>query len=170
MRLNAPRGNQAFSHWAEAVTGSADCKGGRSAASGWWGWWLTVRPARGHHFADDVGAWPAGNGSTPRIRTPAETVDGTWSGYIYFTDLTLSHILVTADLAIYSKAQQILWTKPDILEGKVTMRLGGMHLAMAFIASIGKLYGDGGLQDILTSSETYAKNDVVKCQYSTFML
>ena len=47
-----------------------------------------------------------------------------------------SHILVTADLAIYSKAQQILWTKPDILEGKVTMRLGGMHLAMAFIASI----------------------------------
>ena len=34
-----------------------------------------------------------------------------------------SHILVTADLAIYSKAQQILWTKPDILEGKVTMTL-----------------------------------------------
>jgi len=53
-------------------------------------------------------------------------------------------------------AQQILWTKPDILEGKVTMRPGGMHLAMAFIASIGKLYGDGGLQDILTSSGTYA--------------
>jgi len=71
--------------------------------------------------------------------------------------LEQSHILVTADLAIYSKAQQILWTKPDILEGKVTMRLRGMHLAMAFIASIGKLYGDGGLQDILTSSQTYAK-------------
>jgi len=31
-----------------------------------------------------------------------------------------------------------------------------MHLAMAFIASIGKMYGDGGLQDILTSSGTYA--------------
>ena len=70
--------------------------------------------------------------------------------------LRQSHILVTADLAIYSKAQQILWTKPDLLKGKVTMRLGGMHLAMAFIASIGKLYGDGGLQDILTSSGTYA--------------
>lgn len=31
-----------------------------------------------------------------------------------------------------------------------------MHLAMTFVASIGKLYGDGGLLDILTSSGTYA--------------
>ena len=72
-----------------------------------------------------------------------------------------SHILVTADLAIYSKAQQILWTEPDVFAGKVTMRLGGMHLAMAFIASIGKLYGDGGLQDILTSSGTYATSSSI---------
>ena len=35
-----------------------------------------------------------------------------------------SHILVIADLAIYSKAQQILWDKPEILDGKLTMRLG----------------------------------------------
>ena len=67
-----------------------------------------------------------------------------------------THILVMADLAIYSKAQQILWNKPDVLYSKVTMRLGGIHLAMACIASIGKLYGDGGLHDILTSSRTYA--------------
>ena len=56
-----------------------------------------------------------------------------------------SHILVTADLAIYSKAQQILWDKPEILDGKLTMRLGGVHLNMAFIAAMGKLFGDGGL-------------------------
>ena len=66
------------------------------------------------------------------------------------------HILVTADMAIYSKAQQILWTEPDPLSGKVTMRLGGMHLTMAFIASIGKLFGDGGLHHILTASDVYA--------------
>jgi hypothetical protein len=36
------------------------------------------------------------------------------------------HILVTADLAIYSKAQHILWTKGDELQRQVTMRLGGM--------------------------------------------
>ena len=31
-----------------------------------------------------------------------------------------------------------------------------MHLIMAFLASIGKIFGDGGLQNILTSSEVYA--------------
>ena len=36
------------------------------------------------------------------------------------------HVLVTADLAIYRKAEQILWTDPDPLAGRVTMRLGGM--------------------------------------------
>ena len=65
------------------------------------------------------------------------------------------HILVTADLAIYSKAQQIIWSKPELQES-VTMRLGGMHLIMSFIGSIGKLFGDGGLLDILTSSNVYA--------------
>lgn len=65
------------------------------------------------------------------------------------------HILVTADLAIYSKAQQILWEKTD-LQNQVTMRLGGMHLIMAFLGSIGKLYGDGGFQACLTSSGLYA--------------
>ena len=67
-----------------------------------------------------------------------------------------SHILVTADCAIYNKAQQILWNKPALLDGKVTMRLGGMHLYMAYIASIGKLYGDGGLLSMLVDSDVYA--------------
>jgi hypothetical protein len=35
-------------------------------------------------------------------------------------------------------------------------RLGAMHLIMAFLASIGKIFGDGGLQNILTSSDVYA--------------
>ena len=56
--------------------------------------------------------------------------------------LDQSHILVTADCAIYSKAHQILWSKPALLDGNVTTRLGVMHLNMAYIASIGKLYGD----------------------------
>ena len=68
-----------------------------------------------------------------------------------------SHILVTADLAIYSKAQRILWDKPEILDGKLTMRLGGMHLNMALIAAIGKLFGDGGLWGLLTDTGIYAE-------------
>ena len=71
-------------------------------------------------------------------------------------ELGQHHILVTADLAIYSKAQQILWSRPEPLLGKITMRLGGMYLTMAFLASIGKIFGDGGLHNILTSSDVYA--------------
>ncbi|KAG1698813.1 hypothetical protein GQR58_005642 [Nymphon striatum] len=56
-------------------------------------------------------------------------------------------ILVTADLAIYSKAQQILWTRPDAIADMITMRLGGM---MAFLASIG-MY-----QQFLRSAEQFA--------------
>ena len=66
------------------------------------------------------------------------------------------HVLVTGDLVIYSKAEQILWTEPDPLAGQVTMRLGGMHLNTAFIASIGKLFSDGDLHNMLTVSEVYA--------------
>ncbi len=84
--------------------------------------------------------------------------------HIYDTTCTAAaelgqhHILVTADLAIYSKAQQILWSKQLPLQGKITMRLGGMHITMAYLASIGKLYGDGGgLFDILTESDVYAE-------------
>ena len=72
-------------------------------------------------------------------------------------ELGQHHILVTADLAIYSKAQQILWSKPPLIKGEITMRLGGMHITMAYLASIGKLYGDGGLFDILTETDVYAE-------------
>jgi len=76
------------------------------------------------------------------------------------TALGQEHILVTADVAIYSKAVQILWTAPDPLAGRVTMRLGGMHLTMSFIASIGKLFSDCGLHSMLTGSEVYADASV----------
>ena len=36
------------------------------------------------------------------------------------------------------------------------MRLGGMHLIMAYVASIGKLFGDEGLMDIMASSGLFA--------------
>ena len=36
------------------------------------------------------------------------------------------------------------------------MRLGGMHLNMAYISSIRKLYGDGGLLSMLVDSDVYA--------------
>lgn len=54
--------------------------------------------------------------------------------------LNQKHIVITADLAIYSKAQEILWNHPPDIDGKVTLQLGGMHLTMSFIAGIGFLF------------------------------
>ena len=66
------------------------------------------------------------------------------------------HSLVTADLAIYSKAQKILRSKPELLVGKVTMQLGRPHHLMAFINSVGKLFGDGGVHQLLMMTGVYA--------------
>ena len=66
-------------------------------------------------------------------------------------------MLVTADKAIYSKAQEILWSKSPTLDGKATMLIEGMHLTMTFMARVGRLYGDGGLLSILSDLAVYAE-------------
>lgn len=76
----------------------------------------------------------------------------------FSAQLGQKHILVTADLAIYTKAQEILWSKPPSHNGKVTMQMGGMHITMAYLASIGMLYGDAGLLAILIESDVYGEN------------
>jgi hypothetical protein len=97
----------------------------------------------------------------PFIHAPPSDMSTIYTALVKLVEIShrlgQSHILVTADLAIYSKAQEILWSKPAALNGNVTMRLGGMHLAMAFIASVGKLFGDGGLLHVLTESGVYAE-------------
>ena len=97
----------------------------------------------------------------PFIRASPSDLSTIYTSLLQLTklaeELGQSHILVTADLAIYSKAQQIIWSKPETLDGKVTMRMGGMHITMAFLASIGKVFVDGGLFDIITESGVYAE-------------
>lgn len=97
----------------------------------------------------------------PFLRAPPTDLSTIYTALVnlveFASNLGQSHIFVTADLAIYSKAQQILWSKPKSLEGRVTMRLGGMHITMAYIASIGKMYGDGGLLSVLIESDVYAE-------------
>ncbi|KAK1904701.1 Beta-glucanase [Dissostichus eleginoides] len=96
----------------------------------------------------------------PFIRASPSDLSTIYTALLQLTQLAQElgqrHILVTADLAIYSKAQQIMWSKPEALDGKITMRIGGMHVTMAFLASIGKVYADGGLFDMITESGVYA--------------
>lgn len=89
----------------------------------------------------------------PFINSPSKSYDTIYIGLLQLTRVAekqkQNHIIVTADLAIYSKAQEILWNHPSRLINKITMQLGGMHLTMAFIASISPIFGDGGLANVL---------------------
>lgn len=66
------------------------------------------------------------------------------------------HMLVTADMVIYSKAVEILWANPE-LSKHITMRLGTMHFIMALMASVGNIFGDGGLQALMVNSGILAE-------------
>lgn len=98
----------------------------------------------------------------PFINNPPSEFDTIYTSMLRLVQLAhhlnQKHIVITADLAIYSKAQEILWNHPPDIDGKVTLQLGGMHLAMSFIASIGYLYKDGGLTSMLVESDIYAQN------------
>ena len=63
------------------------------------------------------------------------------------------HAIQTFDQQLYAIAQQVKWSKPDIFYRHI-LRLGGFHS----LSSIGKLWADGGLRDLLVDSGVYAGN------------
>jgi hypothetical protein len=65
------------------------------------------------------------------------------------------HAMQTFDQQLY--AQQVKWSKPDIFNCHV-LRLGGLHSLSCFLSSIGKLWADGVLRDLLVDSGMYAGN------------
>ena len=92
-----------------------------------------------------------------------------WSNFVIFQNVILRALvslsrrfadfyddpMTSIDIPSTSRPNRY-WNKPALIDGKVTMRLGGMHLHMAYIASIGKLYRDGGLLSMLVDSDVYA--------------
>ncbi len=65
----------------------------------------------------------------------------------------------TMDQQLYAVAQQVKWAAGDEFADH-SLRLGGFHTLATFIASIGKIWGDGGLRDLLADSGVYAPNTV----------
>ncbi len=61
------------------------------------------------------------------------------------TKLSLQHIVIVFDEAIYAKAQQIRWKNEDFIS-KTVIRLGDFHAVMSFCGAISKLFRDAGLQ------------------------
>ena len=59
-----------------------------------------------------------------------------------------STAVITFDLAIYSKAKEIQLCYLEEIQDLV-IRLGGFHIALNYLALIGKLFQGSGLQDVL---------------------
>ena len=75
------------------------------------------------------------------------------------TALNQEHVIITVDQAIYCKAQEIRWKHPSKFQN-VVLRMGAFHTATAFLAVLGKRFGDAGLQDLLVESGIVAAGSV----------
>jgi hypothetical protein len=73
--------------------------------------------------------------------------------------LSLGHIVLVFDQAIYAKAQEIRWQN-EIFNQRVVIRMGEFHTCMSFMSMIGKRFKDAGLQDILIESEVVAQGSI----------
>ena len=60
-------------------------------------------------------------------------------------------VIVVFDQAIYAKALEVLWQNKDQFQ-QVVVRIGSFHTICAFLAAIGKRFGDAGLADVLMES------------------
>ena len=60
-------------------------------------------------------------------------------------------VVVVVDQAVYAKAAEIVW-KHQSTFSRIVLRMGGFHIAMTFLAVLGKRFGDAGLHDILVES------------------
>lgn len=53
--------------------------------------------------------------------------------------------------AIYAKALEVLWQNKNQFQ-RLVVRIGSFHTICAFLAAIGKRFGDAGLADVLVES------------------
>ena len=65
--------------------------------------------------------------------------------------LQQSIAVITFDLAIYSKEEEIHWHYPEEFQNLV-IRLGGFHIALNYFTLIGKMSQESRLEDVLIES------------------
>ena len=74
--------------------------------------------------------------------------------------------VVSFDLAIYSKAKQIIWKYPDEFPDTL-IRLGGFHITVNFLAVLGKRYKCLGTEDVFVESGAYGPGTVTSLMKGT---
>lgn len=60
-------------------------------------------------------------------------------------------VIIVFDQAIYAKALEVMWQNKEMFK-RLVLRIGSFHTVCAFLAAIGKRFGDAGLADILVES------------------
>ena len=62
--------------------------------------------------------------------------------------------VITFDLAIYVKAKEIQWQRPDEFRDMV-VRMGGFHIILNYLSLLGKKFENSGLEDLLIEAGVY---------------
>ena len=64
-------------------------------------------------------------------------------------------VVVVVDQAIYAKAKDVVWSRPQEFK-RIVLCMGAFHICCNFLGVISKRFADGGLSDILVESGTVA--------------
>ena len=67
--------------------------------------------------------------------------------------------VIVLDQTIYAKALEIIWQNEQEFQ-RLVVRMGAFHVTCAYLAAIGKRFGDAGLSDILIESGVLASGSV----------
>ena len=77
-----------------------------------------------------------------------------------------AEVIIVMDLAIYAKAQEIVWKQTGEFSN-VVLRVGAFHTAMTFITVRGKRFGDAGLSDLFIEAGIVALGSVTQTCHLT---
>ena len=69
--------------------------------------------------------------------------------------------VITFDLTIYSRAKEIHWRYPEEFQNRVICLGRGGHIALNYLASIGKMLQESGLEDVFIESGLYGSSSAM---------
>ena len=132
-----------------------DAENGQQTIPSWSAFNATVSPVTAQHT--NVGYCPMIAGSATEYST-IYTVMKTIQDIGGILGQTKS--VVTFDLAIYSKAKETQWRRPEEFKHLV-IRMGGFHIALNFLSVIGKKFKENGIEDLLVESGLYGTTSTI---------
>ena len=138
-----------------SLLSASDAENGQQTIPSWSAFNATVSPVTAQ--CTNVGYCPMIGGSAAEYST-IYTVMKTIQDISAILGQTKS--VVTFDLAIYSKVEEIQWRCPDEFKHLV-IRMGGFHIALNFLSVIGAKFEGSGIEDLLVESGLYGTTSTI---------